>query len=109
MKSRITVPIKAQEKVIGALFLARYELGKVFSENDLNLLKEIASRCGHTAYLLMQYSNAKKDTEKLRIEMDVSNQFISHTRNDALSVLTDVQLVAQLIQLTKAPVNFPCL
>jgi GAF domain-containing protein len=101
IKSRITVPLKAHKTVLGALWLATSESGRIFTEHDLKLAEEIATRAASSAYHLMRYIRASRDIERLEIEMELREQYLSNLRHDILSVLTSAQLSAQLIQKTE--------
>jgi GAF domain-containing protein len=98
IKSRITVPLKAHEHILGALWLATSESNRVFTERDLKLAEEIATRAAYAAYNQIRYLHASKDNQRLQIEADMREHYLSQLRHDVLSALTSAQLSAQMIQ-----------
>jgi GAF domain-containing protein len=98
IRSRVCVPMEAHGQVLGALWMAvTEESGRRFDEDDLMFAKEVAGRAALSVYHLFAYERSTQDLERLKVERDVREEFLSQARHDALSVLTSATLSAQLI------------
>ncbi|MFL5814655.1 MAG: GAF domain-containing protein [Bdellovibrionia bacterium] len=98
IRSKISVPISAHGRILGALWIATSDSGRVFNESDLKLAEEIASRAGYFAYHLIQYALASRKFERLQIEVHVREQLLSQLRHDVRSILSSALLSAQMIE-----------
>jgi GAF domain-containing protein len=97
VRSKICVPIRIHDQVLGALWLATSESGRVFDERDLELTEEAARRAGIAAYHIIRYARASHEIERLHVERDLREDYLSQVRHDVLSVLTSAKLSAQMI------------
>jgi GAF domain-containing protein len=103
VKSAICVPFEAHGQVIGSLWVATSVSGRRFQEDHLKLFEEIASRASPTALNMLRLSRTEKALDRLQLENEVRETFISQVRHDVLSALTAATLSAQLIAKGMAP------
>ncbi len=96
--SVICVPLKAYGKTLGALWMGvTSHSSRRFNEDDLKLAEEVANRAALSIHQLFRYEKASQRMERLEVERDLREEFISQVRHDALSALTAAVLAADII------------
>jgi GAF domain-containing protein len=95
--SAISVPIRAHEQTLGALWLATSDSGRHFDEEDLRLAQEVGSRAAGAAYNIIRYETTSHTLERLQVQHDVREEYLSQLRHDVLSTLTSATLSAEMI------------
>jgi GAF domain-containing protein len=99
VRSRLCVPIEAHGQILGALWMAvTSDSGRRFDIDELKLAEEVAARTGLVVYLLFRYERATKDLERLQLERDFREAYVTQIRHDVLSVLSAATLSAQLLE-----------
>jgi GAF domain-containing protein len=77
--------------------MATSDSGRRFDEEDLRLAEEVASRAALSAYHLIHYEKASVVLDRLEVEREVREAYLTQVRHDVLSVLTTAALSAQMI------------
>jgi GAF domain-containing protein len=73
------------------------ESGRRLDDEDVKLAEEVASRAALAAYHLLAYEKASRDLERLYVEMQVRETYLSQVRHDILNILTGAALSAEVI------------
>lgn len=88
MKSAVIVPLRAQDRILGAITLVAAESGRRFHETDLELVEEIAARASlalDNARLFEAERASRRELEsanrRLRILSDAARGFARHSRD----------------------------
>lgn len=91
LHSRMSVPIRIRDQVIGALTLFNSEPGRLFVYEDLLLAEEIGRRSGMSIENSLLYDSAKKAIE-------ARDEFLSIASHELKTPITSLRLQLQLAQ-----------
>jgi GAF domain-containing protein len=98
VRSKICVPVKAMGETYGALALFNSDERSIFTPDDLILAEEVASRAGLAVYHLFRYQKATEKLERLKVEIDVREAYISQVRHDVLNTITSALMMTQVME-----------